>query len=240
MKYPRRRRVVRKPKVNRRRRVYRRAKNARGYVLAKRKLPLITIGSGGAGIPVLNDAGLGTCVTLGTPAASLGLPAGYYDVPFSIQCAFNQQTNSGEFTNLFDRYRIKHFSVRVSNNANVSTTQTGGNLPYIEYCTDSDDNVPPGASIFREKMGIKTKYFSSSKIAIVMSMTPKPAQTMYNTALLSGYAVPTKAPFINSTYDAIPHYGIKGVIRHMWLSGGANQNQLTLDATLTHECKDIQ
>lgn len=242
--------VVRKSKGKRRPRVQRkrmyRRKGVRratggGFLVVRRKLPLATINATGlVGVATVNDAGLGTHITLGTIVPSLGKPSGYYDVPFSLMFAFNQQTNSTEFTNLFDQYKIKYGTVRVQNNGNISGTQSGGILPYIEYVQDHDDNTPPPAADFRERMGIKTAYFSSSRVMIKMGVSPKPATTLYNTLVSSGYGVPGKAPWINTSNPAVPHYGIKGVIRSMWLPNGSNQAILTFDSTLHHMVKDIQ
>lgn len=229
--FVKRRRVLKK--------VYRR--KSKGIMYVKRKLPLATINATGiVGAPTVNDAGVGTLITLGTTVPSLGKPAGYYDVPFSLQFAFNQQTNSTEFTNLFDQYKLKYATIRVQNNGNTSQTQSGGILPYIEYVQDHDDNTPPPASDFRERMGIKTAYFTSSRVMIRMGVAPKPAGTLFNSLVSSGYSIPVKAPWINTSNPAVPHYGIKGVIRSMWLPNGANQAILTFDSTLTHMVKDIQ
>lgn len=242
----RRRRLVRRKRapVKRRyamrKRVYKRT-SGKGVLAVRRKLPLATInGTGLVGVATVNDAGIGTQITLGTTVPSLGKPSGYYDVPFSLKFAFNQQTNATEFTSLFDQYKIKYATVRVQNNGNISGTQSGGILSYIEYVQDHDDDTPPPASDFRERMGIKTAYFTSSKIMIKMGVAPKPAGTLFNSLVSSGYSVPVKAPWINTSNPAVPHYGIKGVIRSMWLPNGSNQAILTFDSTLSHIVKDIQ
>lgn len=243
---PRRLRLRRKPAYGRRRRpAYRRKWQQRrqirhGYIYISRKLSNITVQSGAGGVagaPFLNDP-TGTCLTLGTPVGTT--MANVYDVPFSMGFQLNQLMNSNELTAIADKYRILSASVKVHYNntagANgVGGTGTSGSIPWIEYIQDKDDALPPSIAGMREKMGCRNKYFSSSKPAVTMAVRPVPAPFL----LGSGYAVPSRSPYINTSNAAVPHYGLKGVFHSLWLPTTV-VGLMEFDVTLKVALRDIQ
>jgi len=177
-------------------------------------------------------------ITLGTPVAVTGVNS-CYDVPFSIQFRLDELTNVADFSNLFDRYRITSAKVKVQSTLTAGT-QTATPVPFIDYVTDHDDSTVPSISLMREKMGVKTKYFTASKPAIAMGCKPVPASLIYNSGAFNAYGVPKKSPFINMTNTGVPHYSIKGIIRNVFWTTTNNASPLSWDISYGVVCKDIQ
>lgn len=241
------RRVPRKraaPRRSYRRSVVRPLKQ--GFLSVVRKHPLIAIQStAAAGTPAVIDSGTGlTCVTLGTPTASVGTVGNFYDVPFSMTFAFNQLSGNSEFATLFDEYKFRRVRVQIQCNNNmaaVASTIGGqiGYLPYIEYINDHDDGVAPTTSNFRERMGIKTRYFNATTGMITMNCYPKVAVEV-NSSVGTSQAVPGKyGTWIDMTDRTVPHYSIKGVIRRMYLPAGASTQSFNIDISSHVNLKGI-
>lgn len=220
----------------------------KGFLSVKRKLfeaALVSSASPGALSPV-GPAGF-DLFTVGTPVASVGTVPGYYDVPFAIRVRLNQVVNVGEFSSLFDAYRIKGCKIQLQNNYNtvaVASTVGGqiGYMPYIEYVYDEDDDAILTPTVFREKMGIRTKYFNAVANKLTINLkSPKPAfEIQSGTGLTQPVAIPKGWTWINMANTNVPHYGIKGVIRRVYLPSGAFTTSINVDATMSFDVKDLQ
>lgn len=228
--------ATRRPRYYRRRAMRRSGPKGSMFIVRKVK-PLHTSNSLGViGSYVVQEAN--NTLTLGIPIAQTG-GTGIYDVPFSLQFQLDELQSSVELTSLFDNYRI------VSAKVKVQTTYTTANnvttpQPYIDYVQDHDDAGVPTVSAMREKMGVRTKYFSSTRPSITMGVRPVPAGQLYNGIATAGYATPKRSPFINMSTTSVPHYGIKGIIRNLYLPAQVNSSFLTWDVSLGVVCKDIQ
>lgn len=249
MPFYRRRRfgLKRKPGKVRRARYYKRragrmarAGGKHGGMFIVRKLPQFVTQNtlGAAGSYAIPAGQTSTCLTLGTITAS---PAGnnIYDVPFALQFRMGDLVSSTELQNVFDKYKITSAKVKVQTTLNTAQQNTVP-IPFIDYVADKDDWTPLSTSDFREKMGVKTKYFSGSRPSITMGVKPVPAAEIYNSLTFTGYAVPGKAPFINMAYPDVPHYGIKGVIRNLYLPANLGEATLTWDVSLGVALRDVQ
>lgn len=239
-KYTRRaKRPARRPRRVVRRRRTRRSGIAgpRGGFILKRKCAAFGVNRGA--LAGLITSGNTTLLTFGTPVASVNSISNFYDVPFCLQFQLNQLSGYSDIPNIADKYKIKYGSVtwHTGNNAGIA----GSNMPWMEYVTDSDDNTPPSISIFREKMGIKSKGFNQMG-KLTMSCSPRVADTIYDSSQNygEGYAVPARPMFINSSYTSVPHFGIKGVLRSVYLDGSNNSTAFTVDFGMTVHCKDLQ
>lgn len=240
------RRATRPRSVMYRKKVYRRRgvrpvrPFSQGYVYVNRKMPLCVIKTDAlAGSFSVQDDGAGTLVTLGTPAPSLGLPSGWYDLPFSMTFSMNQVAGYTEFAALFDEYKIANAKVRISPNTNIAQAATSQNIPYIEWISDHDDSVVPTVFAFREKMGIHTKYFNSTTNSTTLNLRPRPVSQVYATPTL-GYSLASKSVWLDMNNTSVPHYAIKGVLRHVYSPGISSQSQITIDAQLGFGLKGIQ
>lgn len=215
---------------------------AHGFLKLVRKLPIITSSNtlGVVGGITTNDP-TSSCLTTGTPVAKVGYNQ-IYDIPFVMSFQFDQMVNSGELIAIGDQYKIVSNLIKLECPATTSQ-MPGGNAtptPYLEYIQDYDDNVLPNVYTFREKMGIKTKFFSSTRPMIRFGVRPRAAQSFYRTAVSTGYAVPGKPQYFNMSYADIPHYGIKGILRNVWLPAVANSSPFTFDISTKVYIKDIQ
>lgn len=246
MKYRRRKAGWGKPrkhyrrKYNRKVGVAKRLARGPGYLELVRKSPIFSLtASAAVGTPILNDPNGVGMFKLGTPTASVGLPGNYYDIPFGIEVNLSQLTNYSELLNVFDQYKIKGVTIKIQNQANTAVTN-GLYLPYIEYDKDQDDSGPPTTAVFRERMNIKTRYFTASRNWITLRATPKPAMQVYQSAIATGYAIPAKSQWLNTANYVIPHFCLKGVIRNMFLPAGVGACGMIFDAAIHVALKDIQ
>lgn len=235
-----RRPLFRKRKLGPRRKRYgRRYKKspATGRLFVVRKVQELhsSYNSAGSPTPYLMYEG-NNSVTFGSPV-STNIP-GCYDVPFSIQFRLDELTSYTEFSTLFDRYRINSCKVKVQTTL-ATGTQVTTPPPFIDYITDHDDASLITPSEMREKMGVKTKYFTGARQAITMGCKPVPANLIYNSGVFNAYGVPKKSPFINMTNTGVPHYAIKGILRNIYLNENAS-SPLTWDISYGVVLKDIQ
>lgn len=219
-------------------------KSRTGYLIVRRKCPISCISSS-AGVGVVNVPATTDMIQTGTPVASLGTVGNYYDVPFSFRFRFSHIHNPGEFSALFDQYKIKKVTITIQNNSNVvlnsTTAVPAGYMPYIEYIQDHDDANPLTPDTFREKMGIKTRYFNATSNRISFTVAPRAADEVEGfPAGATAFAIAPRRQWLNMAYTGVPHYGIKGVIRRMYLPAGANVTSLNVEATMTFAVKDIQ
>lgn len=211
-----------------------------GFCRVKRKMPMCVVKTDALlGSFSVVDDGPGTLVSLGTPSPSIGLPSGWYDLPFAMTFAINQATNFTEFSALFDEYKINAVNIRVSPNSTIAQSATSQTLPYIEWVYDHDDSVPPNIATFRERMGIRTKFFNATTNSANMYCRPRPVSQVYATPAI-GYSTNQKATWLDMSNTTVPHYAIKGVIRHVYSPGINAQSQITLDGQLDLSFKGVQ
>lgn len=221
-------------------------KTKQGGVKIIRKLPEIVMSSSGsAGTTTLTqnlNAGAPVCVSLGTPTLSVGATgtATSYDIPFSLQFSLNQLLNHTDVTNLCDKYKIKGAYVRMFYNHSSAAANSTAGMPYIQSITDHDDSNVPTIATLREKMGVKLKTFKNASTYIGLKCKPLPNRQIYSSALVNGYEIPKYAPWLDCATDAIPHYGIKGVISGFNLPASAGVERLVFDVALVIVGKDIQ
>lgn len=248
MAYRRKYRARRRRQVVRAARYLRRAKrmaigtrNRSGALVVVRKLPAIQIYQNTtAGNVTANDP-TASCITFGTPEAVSGVNF-TYNVPFALRFRLDQMINYTDVTNICDQYKIISALCKLHNNYNnVNTANNVLAQPWVEYTQDYDDNTPATVSAFRQKMGLRTKYFTSGKPSIGMGVRPK-VTTDLNAGGSPLPAGVQRSRFINSTYSTVDHFGIKGIIHNMFLPGGgtAAGSMFDLDVSLKVVGKDIQ
>lgn len=189
-----------------------------------------------AGLPALIDP-TGTCMLMGAPVATL---AGTYDIPFSLTFALRQILNSSDIANICDKYKILKAQVNIIWNNNVATGGSAYSLPQVQYITDHDDDVPPTPNSLREKMGVKIKAFGMRNM-VSISLRPTPVTPVYLSSVSTGYSVPSKPMFLDTNYNTIPHYALKGVLSNVnLLSSTVPFTFFKFDVALTVVAKDLQ
>lgn len=222
-------------KKYRSRRIHRVPRNGGTFIVRKvKELASSSNGIAGGYAITTNNS-----VILGTPTAAPG-GLNMYDVPFSVVGRLDELANFTELTGLFDQFKISFIKVKVQT---AYTTGTGAvtPIPFIDYLADHDDGVPPVATSFRDRMGVKTRYFSSMRPAITMVCKPKvvvrgllTAAGAQNTNLIP------RPTWVNSAYPETEHYAIKGILRNVYLPAAANTSLLTWDVSLGVALKDVQ
>lgn len=241
-RYPSRRykaRPVRRRKLMKRSRRYRTRKTPKhgGTFIVRKVQELIssvpTNIAGGYSFSVSNNS-----ITLGTPVATPAIGLNTYDVPFTIKFRLDELTQSGELTGLFDRYKINSAMIKCSFNNYPGDVRIP--LPYIDYLQDYDDAILPTVSGMREKMGVKSKYFSATRNTVTMGVRPRVATEVYGNGINTYYAVPRGSTWINSQYPGVEHYGIKGVIRNIYLPPTQSSSPMTWDISYGVALKDAQ
>lgn len=197
---------------------------------------IVSTGSGLIGSYTIT--GTQNCIALGTPVSIPGTN-GLYNVPFAITARLDDVLNVSELTALFDQYKINGLTVKVQGwNASGAP---GTPLPYFQFAVDHDsNNVPTSLSLFRERMGIKTRYLSANRPAVTMSFKPRVAPEVYSTAGGIGYAVPTRSMWINTLNTNVEHYCATGYIRNLYIPAQAGVSDLTWDVKFSLSFKDVQ
>lgn len=187
-----------------------------------------------------------SCLSVGAGVAVPGVNF-TYDVPFAMKFRLDQLINSSDITNLCDQYKIVSALVKI--HCNYNNTNTANNVlaqPWIEYTQDYDDaEVPPSVTLFRQKMGLKTKYFSASRPVIGMGVRPRIRLDVgrdYTTGTTALALVGNRKQWINSSFNDVDHFGIKGVIHNMFLPGGGSAvgSLFDVEVVLKVIAKDFQ
>jgi len=156
------------------------------------------------------------------------------DVPFSFKFTHANLLNSGEFTALFDQYKILKVQVYATYAHNVSTAGGSTTLPQLSYFIDRDDAVVNSVQELRERMGVKRKQFTSNIRTRVMTVyNPTKMASLFDQATGAlNVAMPIRG-WVDCNDINIPHYGIKGVFENCLTSGTANVFAMRLDIKYT-------
>lgn len=127
--------------------------------------------------------------------------------------------NSGEFTALFDNYRINKVLYRwvlrrdvvtETNNATPTANTLTMNYPRVSWVHDFNDQLSP-ASIqqLRQHANLREFIFSESRLQSKWySINVSTLELMYRTSVTSATG-PQWRQWIDTSLTDIPHYGIK-------------------------------
>lgn len=138
--------------------------------------------------------------------------------------------NYSEFTNLFDRYRIRQVDVRIVLEQNNSTTSR---YPTVwAYMDDDDASIPLTRNAVLERQSVRPFTFSDAKTVYSVSIQPR--------WLLDGTNKHSLAPrdmWIDMSTPAVSHYGLK-----LWIDGYNNSfdSIINVDATIHFECQCVR
>lgn len=210
-----------------------------GYMNINRKIDALAILTGGQVGTVTTVDPTGTCLTLGVPTATPGALTGTYDVPFSLKFRLDQLSGNSELTALFDSYKINGVKVKMAQFYNTSSVTSVG-LPWLEHFNDHDNSIPEVVAQVRQRMGVKSKYYSATKQVVSMYCKPKPSQALYSN--ISQGIVPGASykvnPWLDCSFPTIEHYSIKGIIHNMWL-GNTGANRFDIDVEMNVSLKGL-
>lgn len=125
------------------------------------------------------------------------------------------------YQGLFDQYRIIKVSIafraltnpEASFAANTTSTNNANSFYSDIYAAvDHDDANAPTSVEQMQEYGRKVKTgVLKANTWFIYSFRPTPQNLIYN-GVNSAYGVPMRTPFINCTYSAVPHYGLKYAI----------------------------
>lgn len=157
------------------------------------------------------------------------LPKGASDLGHAFPFALSLLPNYSEFTNLFDRYRIRQVDVRMAlNNRDNSTTSVA--YPTIWAWMDDDDaSIPASRQVALERQSVRPFTYSNSENVYSVSIQPR--------WLLDGTSKAGLAPrdmWVDMSWPSVSHYGLK-----LWVDNynTARENNITVDATIHFECQ---
>lgn len=237
MPYRKRAPAKRRPAYRRKPAPRRRRAPASGGFTLRRRVPLIGIRASTAAVGTV-DTTNSQVVKLGAVVASATGLANTYDVPFACELHLSDLDSVSDITNICDKYRIAGAAFKFI--SNPTSYFSGAAQPFIQFVHDYDDSLAPTASVLNQKMGLTTRTFNAIGMTS-MRFRPKPATQLYNSAISTAYAVPARAPFINTANPDVPHYCVKGIFRNMYLPGVSTAAMtLQLDIALTIVARDIQ
>lgn len=210
----------------------------KGFLKLYRKLPEMFIQNAVAVGSIQTNDPTGSCLNVGTPILEANNVT--YAIPFSMQFRLNQIINHQDITNLCDAYKLKYVNIKlqyVKNNTNVGSP---GPTPSVMWVQDHDDSsLPTSVDSVREKMGCRTKRFGMNQ-QFKIGVQPRVADSIFGTGPIPAYAV-AKPRWINSTYDNVQHYAIKGFITNVWLASSTTTlTQFNFDVTSLVYGRDFQ
>jgi len=130
---------------------------------------------------------------------------------------FNDMIAYGEFTNLFDYYRITKiqmtFQLITNPDSNSSlngssVSQTSNWYPKMWYVRDYDGGTAPTLSSIKECQGVKCRILQPNR-TVRVSWKPAIKALIYKTATTEGYAA--KRLKLDMSDVDLPHYGLNVV-----------------------------
>lgn len=244
----RKRPVVRKRKVMKKKSVPRgpRLQGPTGGCVLTRRVPSLYIANSSTfGAPAITNTSPTACIAVGTATAHPYF-GNNFTVPFSMQFSLDQLAQYTDITGFCDRYKILDVSVKFQYNSDsitgVSTTgQAQPNMvPSVVWIQDYDDAAILSIGDINAKTGVKRKALNNGSFHAIR-VKPRLAQAAYQAGVTTAYTVPGKATWVNTAYQAVPHYGIKGYIENMYLGGLTSAAScITIDVTMKVALKDFQ
>lgn len=216
-----------------------------GCTLTRRVPSLYIANSATFGAPAITNTSPTACIAVGTTTAHPYF-GNNFSVPFSLQFSLDQLAQYTDITGFCDRYKITDVTVKFQYNTDSVTglstaSQNQPNMvPSVVWIQDYDDSAVMSISDINAKTGVKRRALNNGAFHAIR-VKPKVAQAAYQAGVTSAYTVPGKSTWVNTAYQATPHYGIKGYIENMYLGGltGA-ASCITIDVTMKVQLKDFQ
>jgi hypothetical protein len=191
--------------------------------------------------------GVGSISSAGQPSTDSGLTlssvtadslTGCYQFGWSHQFALINSLQYNEFTQLFDKYKIVAVKYKIMYQCNQAAVAGSSVLPIIHYVSDSDDAaVPITYTDVTAKSSCRSKVLGNTQV-VTMTIKPHVADEIYQSALTTAYGV-RKAPYINTQYPSVPHYGVKVWMNNV-LMAASNNTAITVEPTYILALRDVQ
>lgn len=128
--------------------------------------------------------------------------------------SMNDLPSVGEYSTLFDSYRIRGIEVEVNysfntgwNSDNASSTLA---MPSVMWVEDNDDAVAPSTlSILQQYQSAKTYTFRGDNRPLRFTIRPHAATQVYRPGVVNAYSQMAADTWLDFTYPDVPHYGLK-------------------------------
>lgn len=243
-----RRRAFRKKPAMRRRRPARRGMIRRvprgipGTYRFKRMASLVRIyhqAGDAANIWRFDDTGviLNAAVASGVawPADNL---SGTVQNQFACAHRLNQVTQSTDFTNLYDRYKITGVKATFLYQISDAGTTGAGVLPTIMWAPDYDDLSAPTYPALRAKQNAKQRILSANSPFSIFYRPRIMSTVQASNGALTPNAIVSRG-YINAEYPTVDHAGLKFSINNLYGSTAVSA-QLEIKFTYYLSMKDPQ
>lgn len=154
----------------------------------------------------------------------------------SATFSFNQLPGVGDFTSIFDRYKITYIKLYIWLKIDPSAqTPATASYPKLYYVKDYDDAIIPSSlNELREHQNCKVIVMNPNR-PIVIRLKPSTLSLSYRSALASTYS-PKWQQWIDMANIDVPHYGLKLAIDDL-----TNTNyQVRFEGKMWFVCKDVR
>lgn len=126
--------------------------------------------------------------------------------------ALSDVPSYGEFTNLFDQYKLAAVKVTFSlqrNPQNATTATNAGWFPNVIVAKDYNDSTfPTSINEMMQMRGVRTLRFNEDKQSYSMYLKPSRLQVAYQGVGTVGYGPVWKGFMATADYN-VPHYAVK-------------------------------
>lgn len=156
--------------------------------------------------------------------------------------ALNDLPNSGEFTALYDQYKITGIKLDIiwrSTNLSMVETQNTQQIgaPYMYWCIDRDDSTSTSITDLREYSKAKRFEFDVGKRTCKIYFKPNTLAENYLTAVTTGYTV-NFDKWVDAAYPTMPYWGFKAAIQVPLNSVTGVAAYFDIEATYYFKMKD--
>jgi len=166
-----------------------------------------------------------------------GANYGVYDIELSFSLSGGVQVligganadtygmpNATDFSNLYEQYRIDWIDCMITftnNNSSINQPTTG--LPRIFFVEDHDDTAAVNMTGILQYDNLQQWQLGANQGSNTKTIRihPTALQSVYLSAVATGYEAGNKARFISTAYAGVPHYGVKMMVDPIYYSAGS-------------------
>lgn len=219
-KYPKRRYVRRLPLMS------------KGAAMVRRMVPTNTIKIVRKGVTahIYNNAA-GTdfvtnsnWLTIGPKSAVVSSMPNYYNLAFTTTFRASDVYNWAELQPICEKFKLKYVKIYCYATSTTASVNGLGLCPTVLWDEKGvDDDTVPTYSAFKEQMGIKRKFLSQGKTAVMKPKLCVLGNILSGTAGVNSVRV-QKPVWLdsNSVNAATEHYGLNGVFEDLFLAPQAS------------------
>lgn len=207
----------------------------------KRVCNVVQITNSGIQQPVITTTAGGWNIS-GVQASAFG-----HTSQFGLSADFrlNDVTNAGDFTALFDRYKI----VGVKLNFMYQSTSSDGSapvsnvMPVINVAFDGDDSTLPTSQVEVQQKGYCKTHMLNPNLPFKTYWTPRVDKVIYQEGVSPAYST-ERACWIDCNNSTVPHYGMKAWVTSwpydLTIAGNRQPawGELSIQPTYYIACKD--